>query len=76
MHRDNVLFYLAGRIADHVPYMGLQDIADLNLRSTTDSEIFYLVNHLNAADLSRVPALLEDASFRRKVNRVVQALVT
>ncbi len=74
MRRDNVLLYLAGRIADRVSYMGLQDIADLNLRNTTDPDIFYLVNHLDAADLSRVPVLLEDASFRRKANRVVQAL--
>lgn len=63
-HRDGLLLYLAARIGDRVSYSGLQDIAELDLRNSNDPDLFYLANHLDAADLSRVPALLEDATSR------------
>lgn len=74
-HGDNLLLYLAARIGDRVSYMGLQDIADLDLSNNNDPDIFYLVNQLNRPDLSKVLALFEDVAFRRKANLIVQTLI-
>ncbi|MFK8041994.1 HDOD domain-containing protein [Congregibacter sp.] len=72
--QENVIMYLAGRIGDRVTYRGLRDIAELNVTDSDEPGLFYLADHLESAGLGRVPALLQEPAFRRKVNRVLAAL--
>lgn len=72
--RQNILVYLAGRIGDRVTYRGLRDVADLELRATEEPGLFYLAGHLEAAGMARVPMLLQEPAFRRKINRLLQTL--
>lgn len=72
--QGNVLLYLAARIGDRVSYLGAQDVSDLDLRNSPAPDLFYLAGHLDAAGLSKVSALLEDAAFQRKTNRIIRTL--
>ncbi|TCO69335.1 HDOD domain-containing protein [Chromatocurvus halotolerans] len=72
--QDNVILYLAARIGDRVSYLGIQDVSDLDLRDCSSPDLFYLAGHLNATGLTKVFSLLEDATFRRKANRIIQTL--
>ncbi|MEE4109834.1 MAG: HDOD domain-containing protein [Halieaceae bacterium] len=72
--RENVLLYLAGRIGDHVTYRGLRNVAELPLDDPQEPDTFFLGGHLEAADLGRVRALLQDAGFRRRANRLIETL--
>ena len=73
-YRHNVLMYLAGRIGDRATYRGLRDVADLELTASEEPALFYLPEHLRAARLARIPALLQEAGFRRKANRLLATL--
>lgn len=73
-HVQNVLMYLASRIGDRATYHGLEDVAELPLAADDEPAFFYLPDHLSAAGLGRVPALLEDPAFRRKANRLLTTL--
>lgn len=74
--RDNVLMYLAGRIGDRVAYRGLKDVGELPLATADEPDLYYLLWHLEAAGLQRVPGFLKDPTFRRKANRMLQVLGT
>jgi hypothetical protein len=73
-YRQNVLVYLAGQIGDHVAYRGLQDIADFRIDGSDDPALFHLPGHLEASGLQRVIGLAENATFRRKANRLIATL--
>lgn len=72
--QENVILYLASRVGDRATYRGLRDVSELPLGDPEEPGTFYLHGHLVAAGLERVPALLEDAGFRRKVNRMIETL--
>ena len=74
MRQENIVLYLAGRIGDRATYRGLRDVAELPLGNPEEPGTFFLHGHLVAAGLERVPALLDDASFRRKANRMIGTL--
>jgi HD-like signal output (HDOD) protein len=69
----NVLVYLSSRIGDRVTYRGLASVADLDLEPGAEAGLYYLAGHLQAAGLGRAPALLKDAAFRRKADRLLQS---
>ena len=73
-YRHNILMYLAGRIGDRATYRGLRDVSELELTAAEERGLFFLPEHLSAAGLARIPALLQDAGFRRKANRLLTTL--
>lgn len=70
--QDTVILYLAARIGDRVSYHGIRDVSDLDLHDCSASDLFYLAGHLDASGLSKAFILIEDATFRRKANRIIQ----
>lgn len=72
--RQNVLVYLAGRVGDRVVYRGLRDVADLELQGTQEPGLFYLAAYLEKAGMERALGLLQEPTFRRKINRLLQTL--
>lgn len=71
---ENIVLYLASRVGDFASYRGLRDVAELPLGDPEEPGTFYLHGHLVEAGLERVPALLQDTSFRRKANRLIEML--
>jgi hypothetical protein len=70
----NIVVFMAGRIGDRISYRGLRDIAELPLDAGDEPGLFYLSEHLESSGLGRARALLQDAAFRRKANKLIETL--
>jgi len=62
----------ASRIGDRVAFRGLRDVAEFDPRDSDDPECWFLPNAVAAAGLPGLPALLKDASFRRRANKQLE----
>jgi HD-like signal output (HDOD) protein len=69
---DRLIIYCASRIGDRVAFRGLRDVAEFDPRDSDDPECWFLPNALAAAGLTGLPALLKDASFRRRANKQLE----
>ena len=70
----NLIIYLAGRMGDAIAYEGLSDVADFALEDSERIERFYLADYFKGTPLSRLPDLLKEPGFRRKINRLILTL--
>jgi HD-like signal output (HDOD) protein len=70
----NLIIYLAGRMGDAIAYEGLSDVSDFTLEDSERVERFYLAHYFEGTPLSRLPDLLKEPGFRRKINRLILTL--
>ncbi|GAB5414605.1 MAG: hypothetical protein Cons2KO_22080 [Congregibacter sp.] len=68
--QSQLLVYLSSRIGDRVAYGGLTTVDELSLGPDRGADIFYTLTLLDEVGLARVPAVLNEVAFKRKLNRL------
>lgn len=66
-----VVCYVAGRVGDQVAFHGLRDVGALDLLAQEELDYFFLPAYLQAAKLPQLPAALQDATVRRRINQLI-----
>ena len=73
--RHIFICYISCRLGDLVAFGGLRDIskvAELSFEALGDAEFYYTQDNIKEADLGQINALLSDASFRKKINKIIE----
>jgi HD-like signal output (HDOD) protein len=73
--RNVLLCYLSCRLGDLVAFGGLRDIStvsSLSFDALGDVGFYYTQENIKQAGLEKINALIGDASFRKKINKVIE----
>lgn len=65
--------YTACRLGDAALFQGLKDVAGFSLGEERPVELHYIPAYLEAADVQRLEATLQDSATRRAINRTLTA---
>jgi len=73
--RHTLLCYLSCRLGDLIAFGGMRDIAKINklsFESLGEVEFYYTQKNLIETGLEKINDLIADASFRKKLNKIIE----
>jgi len=73
--RHTFLCYLSCRLGDLVAFGGLRDISQLgklSFEALGHVEFYYIQDNIKKSGLDKVNAVIADANFRKKINKVIE----
>ena len=73
--RHTLLCYLSCRLGDLVAFGGVRDVAKINklsFESLGEVEFYYTQKQLAETGLEKINDLIADASFRKKLNKIIE----
>jgi len=73
--RHILLCYISCRLADLVAFGSLRRLSESKVLSFEDTgivEFYYTQNNINKAGLDKINTLLNDVSFRKKINKIIE----